>query len=89
MHGPARDTDLGTGRFVEPDHPLDMVRAIPVVGIQEGDGIVAEAECRQAAKDPRRVSDVGMGLRQSDVKSLPAVDDGFRKAVRHQKMIAG
>lgn len=50
MHGPARDTDLGTGRFVEPDHPLDMVRAIPVVGIQEGDGIVAEAECRQAAR---------------------------------------
>ena len=80
--GPVRTMDRPAGRAnsgprppVERDHRLDVVGVVPVIGIEEGDGVVPPIHRRERADAARGVADVvvrtGQGSKVLDVPVRP------------------
>ncbi len=66
-----------------------MVRAQPVVGVQEGDQVVTLQHRVGRPDEPRRAAEVAQSTGQDDVLGVPAVDCGVGPAVGYQDVAAG
>ena len=86
----AAGDDIAAGDLPGAQQVGDVVRFIPVIGIEIGDGVEAVLVGEDAADGPGGVAVIGVGFGQGDVDGSAVVaEERVRVAVGDQEMRAG
>jgi hypothetical protein len=88
MNGSAGRADRGSRPAVQIDHRLDVVGAVPVVGIEVSNGVEPLVHRRKGADGPRRIAKIFVGPGKNDMFRGPRQDVEPRRTVGDQKMRA-
>ena len=89
MHGARRATDCGTCSISKRDHPLDMVRIVPIVGVEECHRFIPERKHGKGGKHPRCVAPVIVCKGQFDAAHVQRLDERIWETVRNHELLAG
>jgi hypothetical protein len=81
MHSSTCSADGSAGATVKVGQPLQVIRSVPVICIQEGHSIIALIEGADASEHTRPVPAVPVGVRQHKALRAPAFDYRIRKAI--------